>query len=178
MVFTNGCFDLLHPGHVRYLSAARKLGESLVVGINDDASVRRLKGLHRPYLVLEVRAELLAALKPVDYVVPFSEDTPLELIKILHPDVLVKGGDYRRDRIVGAREVEGWGGTVRVLPTEEDFSSTGMALVITDSTNAETTNRYINGYEPYSAGMGERADRMKRERDEGIHRAAGEDEEA
>ncbi len=184
MVFTNGCFDLLHPGHVRYLSAARKLGDSLVVGINDDVSVRRLKGPNRPFLVLEVRAELLAALKPVDYVVPFSEDTPLELIKTLHPDVLVKGGDYRRDRIVGAREVEGWGGTVRVLPAEEDFSSTGMALVIADSINAERETRglnplsYINGYESYSAGMGERADRIKRERDERIHRAAGEDEEA
>src|SRR5262245_6140292 len=102
IVFTNGCFDLLHPGHVRYLEAARALGDALVVGLNDDDSVRRLKGPGRPILRLAERAEVLAALAAVDHVVAFSEDTPLRLIEDLRPDVLVKGSDWGLGEIVGA----------------------------------------------------------------------------
>jgi len=126
VVFTNGCFDLLHPGHVHYLRAARELGDALIVGLNDDASIRRLKGEQRPVNPLEHRACMLAALKPVDMVVPFSEDTPLKLITALKPDVLVKGGDYRPEDIVGAREVREAGGRVTVIPFLDGHSSTGL----------------------------------------------------
>src|SRR5262249_60221274 len=110
VVFTNGCFDLLHPGHVRYLETARALGALLVVGLNDDASVRRLKGPGRPILHLEERTEVLAALAAVDHVVVFSEDTPRALIEILEPDVMVKGADWAPDDIVGRDSVLGPGG--------------------------------------------------------------------
>jgi rfaE bifunctional protein nucleotidyltransferase chain/domain len=173
VVFTNGCFDLLHPGHVRYLTAARGLGDCLVVGINDDKSARRLKGPHRPYLALEVRAELLAALKPVDCVVPFGGDTPLGLIKRLRPDVLVKGGDYAREQIVGAREVESWGGRVVVLPLEEDYSSTAMALVIGESTSADRRRIKLANFEPYAPGRGKMAQELKRDREKRIKDQAG-----
>src|SRR5262245_43670411 len=112
LVFTNGCFDLLHPGHVRYLEAARALGDALVVGLNDDASVRRLKGAGRPVLRLPERAEVLAGLAAVDHVVAFSEDTPLRLIELLEPDVLVKGADWAADEIVGSDVVVRRGGRV------------------------------------------------------------------
>jgi len=111
-VFTNGCFDLLHGGHLKLLREARGHGDRLVVGLNDDASVRRLKGSDRPLQPLEERAQLLAALRVVDLVVPFPEDTPYETIAALRPDVLVKGADYRLEEIVGADLVDGWGGTV------------------------------------------------------------------
>src|SRR5262245_47799489 len=101
IVFTNGCFDLLHPGHVRYLEAARALGDVLVVGLNDDRSVARLKGPGRPVLHLDERAEVLAGLAAVDHVVVFGEDTPLDLIEALQPDVLVKGADWATENIVG-----------------------------------------------------------------------------
>jgi len=126
IVFTNGCFDLLHPGHVAYLTAAKALGDRLVIGLNDDDSIRRLKGPTRPVNPLENRLAMLAALKPVDLVVPFGEDTPLELIRTLKPDILVKGGDYRPDTIVGAEEVRGWGGEVVVIPFLDGHSSTGL----------------------------------------------------
>ncbi len=126
IVFTNGCFDLLHPGHVSYLTAARRLGDRLVVGLNDDDSIRRLKGPERPINPLADRALMLAALKPVDLVVPFSEDTPIELIRRIRPDVLVKGGDYREEDIVGAEEVRSGGGRVVVLPFLDGHSSTGI----------------------------------------------------
>ena len=117
VVFTNGCFDLLHVGHVRYLQAARALGDFLVVGLNDDASVRRLsKGPGRPLTPQAERAEILAALACVDAVVIFSQDTPLELILTLRPDILVKGGDYTPENIVGRSEVLSWGGEVHVIP--------------------------------------------------------------
>lgn len=117
VVFTNGCFDLLHVGHVRYLQAARSLGDFLVVGLNDDASVRRLgKGAARPLTPQAERAEILAALVCVDAVVIFGQDTPLELILTLRPDVLVKGGDYTPETIVGRPEVLSWGGEVHVIP--------------------------------------------------------------
>jgi D-beta-D-heptose 7-phosphate kinase/D-beta-D-heptose 1-phosphate adenosyltransferase len=112
VVFTNGCFDLVHAGHVRYLEAARALGDVLVVGLNDDASVRRLKGAGRPILSLAERAEVLAGLTAVDHLVAFAEDTPLALIEILQPDVLVKGADWAADDIVGRNVVLARGGRV------------------------------------------------------------------
>jgi len=112
VVFTNGCFDLVHAGHVRYLEAARALGDVLVVALNDDASVRRLKGAGRPILALAERAEVLAGLTAVDHLVAFAEDKPLALIEILQPDVLVKGADWAADDIVGRNVVLARGGRV------------------------------------------------------------------
>lgn len=112
VVFTNGCFDLLHVGHVRCLEAARALGDRLVVAVNTDASVRRAKGAGRPVQCTRERCEIVAALGCVDWVVAFGEDTPLALIRALRPDVLAKGGDWALDRIVGRAEVESWGGRV------------------------------------------------------------------
>jgi rfaE bifunctional protein nucleotidyltransferase chain/domain len=127
LVFTNGCFDVLHRGHVTYLSQARALGASLVVGVNSDASVKRLgKGDDRPVNLEEDRMAVLAALESVSLVVPFDEDTPLELILACRPDVLVKGGDWAPDKIVGAREVQGWGGTVRSIPFVHERSTTAL----------------------------------------------------
>ena len=108
-MFTNGVFDILHIGHIRYLEKAKSLGHILVVAINTDSSVKRLKGNHRPLIPQNERAELVAALDCVDYVTLFSEDTPLETIVALHPDILVKGGDYRLTEIVGTEEVKSWG---------------------------------------------------------------------
>ncbi|HEY5658889.1 MAG TPA: D-glycero-beta-D-manno-heptose 1-phosphate adenylyltransferase [Myxococcota bacterium] len=119
VVFTNGCFDILHVGHVRSLEQARGLGDRLIVAVNRDASVRRIKGASRPIVPERQRAELVAALECVDWVVLFGQTTPLSLIRALRPDVLAKGGDWRLDEIVGRREVESWGGRVerlRVVP--------------------------------------------------------------
>lgn len=124
VVFTNGVFDLLHPGHVDVLMAARSLGDALVVGINTDASVRRLKGPTRPVRTENERAVVLAALECVDAVVSFDTDTPLELITLLAPDVLVKGGDYTPETIVGASFVVSRGGRVVVVPLTEGHSTT------------------------------------------------------
>ena len=124
MVFTNGCFELLHRGHVEYLAQARALGDVLVVGLNSDASVRRLKGAGRPLVAEADRAAVVAALRCVDAVTVFDEDTPLELISTLLPDVLVKGGDYHLDDIVGREVVEEAGGEVRVLPFVVGYSTT------------------------------------------------------
>ncbi len=126
IVFTNGCFDLLHPGHIDYLAKARALGDVFIIGLNDDDSIHRLKGPGRPINPLADRAIMLAALKSVDLVVPFSEDTPLKLISALMPDILVKGGDYEPDDIVGAREVRQGGGTVIVMPFVDGHSSTSL----------------------------------------------------
>ena len=127
VVFTNGVFDLLHGGHVALLEAARAAGDALVVGVNSDASVRRLgKEPDRPLVAEGERARLLAALAAVDCVVLFHEDTPLALIERLHPDVLVKGADYAREAIVGAAEVEGWGGRVVRVPLVEGKSTTDL----------------------------------------------------
>ena len=123
IVFTNGCFDVLHYGHVHYLAQARQLGDLLVVGLNSDASVRRLKGAGRPVNPEHARAYVLAALEMVDYVCLFEEDTPYELIAAVKPDVLVKGGDYAVDNIVGSDIVKGRNGEVVVLPFVEGFSS-------------------------------------------------------
>ena len=125
LVFTNGVFDLLHPGHVTLLETARSLGAALVVGLNTDASVRRLgKGLDRPVNAEQSRARVLAALAAVDAVVMFDEDTPLELVQALRPDVLVKGADYPRERIVGADFVEARGGRVVRVPLVPETSTT------------------------------------------------------
>ncbi|MBR3551540.1 MAG: D-glycero-beta-D-manno-heptose 1-phosphate adenylyltransferase [Bacteroidales bacterium] len=124
IVFTNGCFDVLHYGHVHYLLQAKELGDILVIGLNSDNSVRRLKGPTRPINGENERAFVLAALACVDYVTLFEEDTPEELIKVVRPDVLVKGGDYTLDNIVGADFVMQNGGTVTTIPFVEGFSST------------------------------------------------------
>jgi D-beta-D-heptose 7-phosphate kinase/D-beta-D-heptose 1-phosphate adenosyltransferase len=124
VVFTNGVFDLLHSGHVDILTAARSLGDALVVGVNTDASVRRLKGPTRPVRSDIERVYLLAALECVDAVVLFDEDTPLDLIRWLTPDVLVKGGDYTVDTVVGSREVLARGGQVQIIPLTPGHSTT------------------------------------------------------
>lgn len=126
VVFTNGCFDLLHPGHVRYLRQARALGEALIVALNSDRSVRELKGPGRPILTEAERSEVMAALGCVDYVVVFDDPTPRETIAALLPDVLVKGGDWGIDRIVGREEVEAAGGQVLSLPFVEGCSTTDV----------------------------------------------------
>lgn len=126
VVFTNGCFDLLHPGHVTYLEDARAMGDHLIVGLNSDESIRRLKGENRPVNRLADRAHMLMALRAVDMVVSFSEDTPIGLITALLPDLLVKGGDYQPDEIVGAAEVRANGGEVRVVPFMGGYSSTTL----------------------------------------------------
>jgi D-glycero-beta-D-manno-heptose 1-phosphate adenylyltransferase len=126
-VFTNGCFDLLHVGHVRYLEAARALGDALIVGVNTDASVQRLgKGGDHPFTPEADRARVLAACACVDRVVLFGEDTPLALITLLAPDILVKGGDYRLDEIVGREVVLARGGRVVALPFVPGYSTTGL----------------------------------------------------
>lgn len=127
IVFTNGCFDLMHVGHVRYLEAARALGDLLVVGVNSDASVRTLqKGPDRPIVPQDQRAEVLAALACVDYVVQFGEPDPGRLIAELQPDVLVKGGDWAPEQIVGRETVEARGGTVRTIPLVPGASTTSL----------------------------------------------------
>lgn len=127
VVFTNGCFDLLHRGHVEYLEAARALGDALIVAVNTDDSVRRLeKGAGRPVNSEADRARVLAALACVDRVVLFAEDTPRELIAELHPDILVKGGDYRLEEIAGRKEVLSRGGRVEVIPFVSGYSTTDL----------------------------------------------------
>ena len=127
LVFTNGCFDVLHRGHVTYLAQARALGASLVVGVNSDASVKRLgKSGDRPVNPLLDRMAVLAALESVSLVVEFDEDTPLNLILACRPDVLAKGGDWQIEKIVGAREVQGWGGKVHSIPFLHERSTTAL----------------------------------------------------
>lgn len=126
LVFTNGCFDILHAGHVALLRQARQLGDALVVAINSDASVRRLKGSTRPILSQDERAEILAALEMVTFVCVFDEDTPLETILRIRPDVLVKGADWGAGEIVGRAEVESWGGRVATIPLVAGKSTTGV----------------------------------------------------
>ena len=126
VVFTNGVFDLLHPGHVDILTAARSHGDALIVGLNSDSSVKLLKGPNRPIHNEAERAYVLAALEAVDVVVIFEQDTPLELVQALRPDVIVKGGDYTLDSIVGAREVQSWGGEAIVVPLTPGFSTSSI----------------------------------------------------
>ena len=126
IVFTNGCFDLLHIGHITVLEQSRRFGDRLIVAINSDDSVSRLKGPDRPIVGASERARVLAALSAVDAVVIFDTPTPLELIVSARPDIIVKGGDYDLDTVVGSREVQSWGGQVRIVPTVEGFSTTGL----------------------------------------------------
>ena len=124
IVFTNGCFDLLHAGHVRLLREAKKLGDLLIVALNSDSSVREIKGPDRPILPEEERAELIAALEMVDYVTLFDEPDPLNLLRELRPDVLAKGGDWAEDKVVGREWVESYGGKVAVIPYLKGHSTT------------------------------------------------------
>ena len=136
VVFTNGVFDLLHPGHVDVLFGARRCGDALIVGLNSDASVRRIKGPERPVRNEAERAYVLAAFETVDCVVVFDQDTPLELVNALHPDVLVKGGDYTEATIVGASDVRSWGGDVRVVPLTPGQSTTNILRILRGHTTS------------------------------------------
>jgi D-glycero-beta-D-manno-heptose 1-phosphate adenylyltransferase len=140
VVFTNGCFDLLHPGHIHTLEYARELGDVLIVGLNSDASVRHLKGEGRPVLPEHERAEILAALESVDAVVIFDDLTPQRVIAGLLPDVLVKGGDWAGDRIVGREEVEAAGGRVVSAPSVPKYSTTDILRKIRESASASRTD--------------------------------------
>ena len=126
VVFTNGCFDIIHRGHIEYLKRARKFGDFLIIGLNSDESVNRLKGNPRPYNNENDRAEILNNLRAVDLVIIFEEDTPLELITELRPDILVKGGDYSIDSIVGAKEVINWGGEVKIIQFLEGYGTSKL----------------------------------------------------
>lgn len=127
LVFTNGCFDVLHRGHVTYLAQARALGASLIVGVNSDTSVKRQgKGEDRPINTCQDRMAVVAALESVSLVVSFEEDTPLNLILASHPDILVKGGDWQPENIVGSAEVKGWGGTVHSIPFLHERSTSAL----------------------------------------------------
>ncbi|MBC7932306.1 MAG: D-glycero-beta-D-manno-heptose 1-phosphate adenylyltransferase [Rubrivivax sp.] len=143
LVFTNGCFDILHVGHVRYLREARALGDALLVAINSDRSVRAIKGAQRPFVGELERAEVLAALASVDFVTVFDEESPRSLIADLRPDVLVKGGDYALDEIHGREEVEAAGGRVVSLPFVEGASTSGIV---------ERVKRAIAGEEAQQSG--------------------------
>jgi rfaE bifunctional protein nucleotidyltransferase chain/domain len=136
IVFTNGCFDLLHPGHIGSLEQARALGDALIVGLNSDASVRQLKGAGRPVLPERERAEILAALECVDAVVIFDDLTPREVIERLLPDVLVKGGDWPGDQIVGREEVEAAGGRVVSIPVVPGYSTTAILRKIREGASS------------------------------------------
>ncbi len=127
LVFTNGCFDVLHRGHVTYLAQARAIGASLIIGVNSDASVKRQgKGGDRPINQQDDRMAVLASLESVSLVVLFDEDTPLNLILACHPDILVKGGDWKPENIVGSKEVQGWGGSVHSIPFLHERSTTAL----------------------------------------------------
>lgn len=126
IVFTNGCFDLVHKGHIEYLKKAKSLGDILIIGLNSDASVRRLKGKGRPVTAQGDRAKILASLEFVDFVIIFNEDTPFNLIKELRPDVLVKGADWKKEDIVGRKTVESYGGKVRVVRYLKGYSTSKL----------------------------------------------------
>jgi rfaE bifunctional protein nucleotidyltransferase chain/domain len=139
VVFTNGCFDVLHPGHIRTLEHARELGDALIVGINSDASVQQLKGAGRPLIPQNERAEILAALASVDAVVIFNEPTPRETIAALLPDVLVKGGDWADNKIIGREEVEAAGGRVVSIPVVPGYSTTEILRKIREGVPSPAT---------------------------------------
>ncbi len=132
IVFTNGCFDLLHPGHLEILEKSREMGDCLFVGVNTDQSVARLKGPTRPIQPLVNRTAVLSSLRSVNCVVPFSDDTPLQLIKAIKPDILVKGGDYTVSQVVGADFVKKNGGRVEIVPILAGFSTTSIISKTTD----------------------------------------------
>jgi rfaE bifunctional protein nucleotidyltransferase chain/domain len=133
IAFTNGCFDILHVGHVRYLREAKKTADILVLALNSDSSVRSLKGEKRPLVPEKERAEILAALEFIDFVTIFSELTPLELINCLKPDVLIKGGDWPEEKVVGREEIKKWGGRVIIIPEIEGKSTTNIVEKIKKS---------------------------------------------
>ncbi len=126
VVFTNGCFDIIHPGHVQLLETCKKCGDYLIVGLNSDKSIKQIKGQYRPINNQTFRQKVLEALKPVDYVMVFNELTPLKLIKSIKPDVLIKGGDWSIRKIVGGDFVQSYGGIVLSLPLLEDYSTTSI----------------------------------------------------
>ena len=133
VVFTNGCFDLLHKGHIHLFREAKKWGDVLIVAVNDDASIKKFKGSWRPIFPLEERLEILEAIEEIDYLVSFSEDTPQKIISLLIPDVLVKGGDWKLDEVVGREEVEGAGGRVVLVPYLEGYSTSALINKIINS---------------------------------------------
>lgn len=133
IVFTNGCFDILHYGHVRYLEKAKSKGDILVVAINTDASVRKIKGENRPIINEKDRAKVIAGLESVDFVVLFNDETPLKVIQALKPDILVKGADWSKDKIVGADFVSGYGGKVASIKLEQGRSTTNIIRKIAQS---------------------------------------------
>jgi len=139
IVFTNGCFDILHQGHMRYLSEAKKLGDYLIVGVNSDRSIRNIKGNNRPLMTEEARAELLAALCFVDGVVIFTEDDPLAIIKYLQPHILVKGADWAEDKIIGAEFIKKTGGEVKRIPLIENISTSDIIRRIIDLNSAQNS---------------------------------------
>lgn len=135
VVFTNGCFDIIHRGHVDYLKKSREMGDYLILGLNSDDSVKRLKGAPRPYQSESDRAEILSNLRSVDIVTIFNQDTPLELICELRPDILVKGGDYDLNSIVGAKEVQSWGGKVKIIPFLKGYGTSKLIEKIVSNSN-------------------------------------------
>jgi D-beta-D-heptose 7-phosphate kinase/D-beta-D-heptose 1-phosphate adenosyltransferase len=126
IAFTNGCFDILHVGHVRYLREAKKTADILVLALNSDSSVRSLKGEERPLVPEKERAEIIAALEFIDFVTIFPELTPLELINYLKPDILIKGGDWPEEKVVGREEIKKWGGRIAIIPEVEGKSTTNI----------------------------------------------------
>jgi len=141
VVFTNGCFDLLHPGHIRGFELARQMGDVLIVGLNSDASVRQLKGPTRPVIPEGERVEILSALEPIDAVIIFNELTPREVISRLLPDVLVKGGDWPGDQIAGREEVEAAGGRVVSIPFVTGYSTTSMLQKVREGSGPSSVNK-------------------------------------
>ena len=141
VVFSNGCFDLLHPGHIRGFELARQMGDILIVGLNSDASVRQLKGPTRPVIPEGERVEILSALEPIDAVIIFNELTPREVISRLLPDVLVKGGDWPGDQIVGREEVEAAGGRVVSIPFVTGYSTTSMLQKVREGSGPSSVNK-------------------------------------
>jgi len=124
IVFTNGCFDILHTGHIKLLKKAKGLGDILIVGINKDSSIKKLKGKGRPIMDEKQRIEIISAIEFVDYVVPFGQTTPENLIRIIKPDIIVKGGDYKKDEVIGKDIVEKYGGKVYIFPLLKNISTT------------------------------------------------------
>ncbi len=133
VAFTNGCFDILHAGHVTYLEEAKKAADVLVLALNSDSSIRAIKGEKRPLIPEAQRAQVVAALACVDYVTIFSEDTPLELIRYLKPDILVKGGDWTEDQLAGGTDVKSWGGKILLIPVVPGISTTNIVAKILDA---------------------------------------------
>jgi D-beta-D-heptose 7-phosphate kinase/D-beta-D-heptose 1-phosphate adenosyltransferase len=163
VVFTNGCFDILHRGHITYLNRAKALGDVLVVGVNSDASVRRLKGESRPVNPLDDRIQVLEALSCIDHVVAFDDDTPIELLRAVQPDVYAKGGDYTRDTLPETPVVEALGGVVHILPYLEERSTTGVIERIKDLHEEPKASRRAHGGEHGRPALGKRPSRPLRQ---------------